>query len=62
MFSTARSRKFLNTTGLTIHMEITFSQVIFRYVSRVEDWRRCSVGPAYLLLPVSVGSASLSGP
>src|SRR5215468_6507330 len=29
---------------------------------RVEDWRRCSVGPAYLLLPVSVGSASLSGP
>ena len=31
-------------------------------VGRVEDWRRCSVGPAYLLLPVSVGSASLSGP
>ncbi len=29
---------------------------------RVEDWRRCSVGPAYPLLPVSVGSASLSGP
>ena len=27
---------------------------------RVEDWCRCSVGPAYLLLPVSVGSASLS--
>src|SRR2546426_2248775 len=24
---------------------------------RVEDWRRCSVGPAYPLLPVSVGSA-----
>src|SRR5215831_18275862 len=22
---------------------------------RVEDWRRCSVGPAYPLLPVSVG-------
>jgi hypothetical protein len=29
---------------------------------RVEDWRRCSVGPAYPLLPVSVGSASLSEP
>src|SRR5215468_6380519 len=29
---------------------------------RVENWRRCSVGPAYPLLPVSVGSASLSGP
>jgi hypothetical protein len=29
---------------------------------RVEDWCRCSVGPAYPLLPVSVGSASLSGP
>ena len=27
---------------------------------RVEDWRRCSVGPAYPLLPVSVGSASLA--
>jgi len=24
--------EFLNTTGLTIHMEVTFSQVIFRYV------------------------------
>ena len=24
--------EYLNTTGLTIHMEITFSQVIFRYV------------------------------
>ena len=33
-----------------------------RIPGRVEDWRRCSVGPAYLLLPVSVGSASLSGP
>jgi hypothetical protein len=32
------------------------------YAGRVEDWRRCSVGPAYPLLPVSVGSASLSGP
>src|SRR5215468_7771076 len=32
------------------------------FPGRVEDWRRCSVGPAYLLLPVSVGSASLSGP
>ena len=29
---------------------------------RVEDWRRCSVGSAYPLLPVSVGSASLSEP
>ena len=29
---------------------------------RVEDWRRCSVGPAYLLLPVSCGSASLAEP
>jgi len=29
---------------------------------RVEDWRRCSLGSAYLLLPVSVGSASLSEP
>jgi hypothetical protein len=29
---------------------------------RVEDWRFGSVGPAYPLLPVSVGSASLSGP
>jgi hypothetical protein len=29
---------------------------------RVEDWRRCSLGPAYLLLPVSVGSASLAEP
>ena len=29
---------------------------------RVEDWCRGSVGPAYPLLPVSVGSASLSGP
>ena len=29
---------------------------------RVEDWRRCSVGPAYPLLPVSVGSASLTRP
>src|SRR5262249_17343174 len=24
-------------------------------VGRVEDWRHCSLGPAYLLLPVSVG-------
>ena len=24
--------EFLNTTGLTIHMEITFSQVVFKYV------------------------------
>ena len=31
-------------------------------VGRVEDWRRCSVGPAYPLLPVSVGSASLTRP
>jgi hypothetical protein len=29
---------------------------------RVEGWRRCSVGQAYPLPPVSVGSASLSGP
>ena len=29
---------------------------------RVEDWRHCSVGLAYLLLPVSVGSASLAVP
>jgi hypothetical protein len=29
---------------------------------RVEDWRRCSVGPAYPLLPVSGGSASLARP
>jgi len=27
---------------------------------RVEDWRLSSEGPAYLLLPVSVGSASLA--
>lgn len=32
------------------------------YLGRVEDWRRCSLGSAYLLLPVSVGSASLSEP
>src|SRR5215469_12220555 len=25
------------------------------HLGRVEDWRRCSVGPAYPLLPVSVG-------
>jgi hypothetical protein len=31
-------------------------------LGRVEDWRQCSVGPAYLLLPVSVGSASLTEP
>jgi hypothetical protein len=30
-------------------------------VGGVEDWRRSSVGPAYPLLPVSVGSASLAG-
>ena len=24
--------EFLNTTGLTIHLEITFSQVVFRFV------------------------------
>jgi hypothetical protein len=29
---------------------------------RVEDWRHCSVGPAYLLLPVSFGSASKAEP
>jgi hypothetical protein len=29
---------------------------------RVEDWRPCSIGSAYPLLPVSVGSASLSEP
>jgi hypothetical protein len=29
---------------------------------RVEDWRRSSVGPAYPLLPVSFGSASLAEP
>jgi hypothetical protein len=29
---------------------------------RVEDWRRGSVGTAYLLLPVSSGSASLAEP
>jgi len=29
---------------------------------RVEDWCHCSAGPAYLLLPVSVGNASLSEP
>ena len=29
---------------------------------RVEDWRHCSVGSAYPLLPVSVGSASLTEP
>ena len=31
-------------------------------VGRVEDWRHCSVGSAYPLLPVSVGSASVSEP
>ena len=31
-------------------------------LGRVEDWRHCSVGSAYPLLPVSVGSASLSEP
>jgi hypothetical protein len=31
-------------------------------LGRVEDWRPCSVGSAYPLLPVSVGSASLSEP
>ena len=29
---------------------------------RVEDWRHCSVGSVYPLLPVSVGSASLTEP
>jgi len=29
---------------------------------RVEDWRRYSLDPAYLLLLVSVGSAVLSEP
>jgi putative transposase len=29
---------------------------------RVEDWRHCPVGSAYPLLPVSVGSASVSEP
>ena len=33
-----------------------------RLPGRVEDWRRSSVGPLYLLLPVSVGSASLTEP
>ena len=32
------------------------------HASRVEDWRRDSVGPAYLLLPVSSGSASIARP
>ena len=31
-------------------------------VGRVEDWRHCPVGSAYPLLPVSVGSASVSEP
>jgi hypothetical protein len=31
-------------------------------IGRVEDWRRCSAGSAYPLLPVSVGSASLAEP
>lgn len=34
----------------------------FRDRGRVEDWRRCSLGSAYPLLPVSVGSAALSEP
>src|ERR1700752_17591 len=29
-------------------------------IGRVEDWRHCPVGSAYPLLPVSVGSASVS--
>jgi MFS family permease len=32
------------------------------FPGRVEDWRQCSVGAAYPLLPVSVGSASLTAP
>ena len=32
------------------------------YGGRVEDWRRVAVGLVYLLLPVSVGSASLIEP
>ena len=31
-------------------------------IGRVEDWRHCPVGSAYPLLPVSVGSASVSEP
>jgi hypothetical protein len=27
-----KAAEFLNTTGLFIHMEITFSQVMFKYV------------------------------
>ena len=33
-----------------------------RNPGRVEDWRHCSVGSVYPLLPVSVGSASLTEP
>jgi len=39
-----------------------FSRVLAQVPGRVEDWCRYSVGPVYPLLPVSVGSASLSGP
>ena len=38
---------------------------VVRYANdpgRVESRRRCSVGQAYPLPPVSVGSATLSGP
>jgi hypothetical protein len=41
---------------------VQMGSFLLSLLGRVEDWRRCSVGPAYLLLPVSVGSASLSGP
>ena len=36
--------EFLNSTGLTIHTEIIFSLVIFRYVI----WLKNSCGPALL--------------
>ena len=43
-------------TFLENHMKTMVS------VGRVEDWRHCPVGSAYPLLPVSVGSASVSEP
>ena len=43
-------------TFLNNHREVIVA------LGRVEDWRHCPVGSAYPLLPVSVGSASVSEP
>jgi hypothetical protein len=47
---------------LAVHAVHSEPLVGDRQFCRVEDWRRGSVGTAYLLLPVSSGSASLAEP